>query len=79
MTAKCHVNMTDYISFGKLFYLSKKQKKALRKGVTSEGVRSVAKEIFNKNNEMFVTILGNATKNNVYTLEELKEKFLISE
>lgn len=79
MTAKCHVNLMDYMNYGKLFQLSKKQKKALRKGVTPDGVLEVAKEIFNKNNEMFVTVLGNAEKKDVPTQKYFVENFLIAE
>ena len=79
MTAKCHVNLMDYMNYGKLFQLSKKQKKALRKGVTPDGVLEVAKEIFNKNNEMFVTVLGNAEKKDMPTQKYFVENFLIAE
>lgn len=77
--SRCHTNLIDYICFGKLFKLTKKQRKELKDGVNAEDVKKIACEIFNKNNEMFVTVLGNATKSNIYTLEQLKNKFLIAE
>ena len=78
-TGKCHLNLMDYLSFGKLFKLKKRQKKELRKGVTPEAVQKVANIIFNKNTKMFVTVLGNVTKNHVPSMEYFKENFLISE
>ena len=79
MTSKCHANIVDYLRLGKLFRLTKRQKKMLRKGVCPEGVKTVAGAIFNKNTEMYVTILGNVSKNDVPTLEYFKENFLIVE
>lgn len=78
-TNKCHLNLMDYLSFGKLFKLKKKQKKMLRKGVTPEAVQKVANVIFNKHTKMFVTVLGNITKKYVPTMDYFKENFLISE
>ena len=78
-TNKCHMNIMDYLSFGKIFKITNKQKKLLRKGVTPEEVQNVANKIFNKNTKMFVTILGNVEKKFIPSLEYLKEKFLISE
>lgn len=79
LSSICHTNLMDYICFGKLFKLSKKEKMELKDGVNQEEVLKIAKEIFNKKNEMFVTVLGNATKSNIYAFEDLKNKFLISE
>ena len=78
-TSKCHLNLMDYLSFGKLFKLSKRQKKKLRNGVCPEGVLDVAATIFNKNTKMYVTVLGNVTQKYVPSLEYFKENFLISE
>ena len=75
----CHTHLMDYMCYGKLFKLTKKQKKALRNGVTPEGVRKVANFIFNKKNEIFVTVLGNAKDKDVPNVEYFKEKFLIAE
>ena len=79
LTNKCHLNFMDYLSFGKLFRLTNKQKKNLRNGVKPSAVKSAANIIFNKNTNMYVTVLGNVTKSFVPTIEEFKEKFLISE
>lgn len=75
----CHNNLMDYLYYGKIFYLPKKQKKLLRENVSAEGVKKVAKFIFNKNNEIYVTVLGNATKSNVPNIEYFKDNFLIEE
>ena len=75
----CHTHLMDFMCYGKLFKLTNKQKKALRNGVTSEGVNNVAKFIFNKNNEIFVTVLGNAEESDVPELKYFKDKFLIAE
>lgn len=77
--SKCHLNLMDYLSFEKLFKLSKRQKKYLRNGVTPKAVKSVANVIFNKNTKMYVTILGNITKKYIPSIEYFKENFLISE
>ena len=69
----------DYLSFGKLFKLKNRQKKTLRKGVSPKAVQKVANIIFNKNTEMYVTVLGNVTGKYVPSLDYFKEKFLISE
>lgn len=78
-TVRCHVNITDYLSFGKLFRLTKKQKKKLREGVCPQEIKKVANIIFNKNTEMFVTVLGKVTKKYVPDLEYFKNSFLIGE
>ena len=75
----CHTHLMDFMCYGKLFKLTNKQKKALRNGVTPEGVNNVAKFIFNKNNEIFVTVLGNAEESDVPELKYFKDKFLIAE
>ena len=75
----CHTHLMDYMCYGKMFKLTKKQKKNLRLGVNPEGVKKVAKFIFNKGNEIFVTVLGNATKKDVPNIEYFKKNFLISE
>ena len=79
LSSICHTNLMDYVCFGKLFKLTKKERKELKNGVNSEEVMKIAKEIFSKGNEMFVTVLGNATKSNVPTFESFKNKFLVSE
>lgn len=78
-TNKCHLNMMDYLSFGKLFEVSKRQKKMLRNGVSPDAVYDTANIIFNKNTKIYVSVLGNITKSYVPELEYFKEKFLISE
>ena len=78
-SGKCHMNLMDYLSFGKLFKLKNKQKKQLRNGVTPEAVKNVANIIFNKKTKMFVTVLGNVTKKYVPDMDYFKENFLISE
>lgn len=77
--SKCHYNLMDFLSYGKLFKLKKRQKKQLRKGVTPENVLKAAKEIFNKNNQMYVTVLGNVAEKNIPTMEYFKENFLVAE
>ena len=78
-SSKCHLNMMDYLSFGKLFKIKNRQKKTLRKGVTPKAVQKVANIIFNKNTKMYVTVLGNVTNKYIPSLEYFKDKFLISE
>lgn len=77
--SKVHLNLMDYLSYGKLFKITNRQKKKLRKGVNSEAVRKVANKIFNKNTKMYISVLGDTEKKYIPTLECLKEKFLISE
>lgn len=79
MTNKCHLNLMDYLSFEKLFKLTNRQKKILRKGVKPEEVKKVANIIFNKNTNLYVTVLGNVTKKYIPDIDYFKEKFLISE
>lgn len=79
MSTTCHVNLMDYLSFGRLFKLTDKQKRKLSREVSSDGVKQIAKTIFNKNNKMFVTVLGNITKSYVPKLEEFENKFLLGE
>lgn len=76
---KCHMNMMDYLSFGKLFKVTNRQKKMLRNGVSPDAVYNTANIIFNKNTEIYVSVLGNITKSYVPNIEYFKEKFLISE
>ena len=78
-SSKCHLNLMDYLSFGKLFKIKNRQKKALRKGVCPKAVNKVANTIFNKNTKMYVTVLGNVTNKYIPSLDYFKEKFLISE
>ncbi len=72
-----HMNMLDYLCFGKLFKLTERQKKNIRKDITPENVNKVAREIFNKQNDIFVTVLGNVTKKYVPSMEYFKTKFLV--
>ena len=69
----------DFMCYGKLFKLTSKQRKTLRNGVTPDGVKKVSKFIFNKNNEIFVTVLGNAEEKDVPNLDYFRKKFLIAE
>ena len=78
-TSKCHMNLMDYLSFNKVFNITKKQKAKLRKGVTPENVKKVANVIFNKNNKIYVTVLGNVESKYVPSIDYFKEKFLLSE
>ena len=75
----CHTHLSDFMCYGKLFKLTNKQRKNLRNGVTPEGIKKVANFIFNKNNEVFVTVLGNAEEKDVPNIEYFKKKFLVSE
>lgn len=79
MSTTCHVNLMDYFSFGKIFNLTDKQKRKLKNEVCIEGVKTVAREIFNKNTKMYVTVLGNVTKKYVPTLDYFEKNFLIWE
>lgn len=79
MQTTCHVNLMDYLSFGKLFKLTDRQKKKLKNAVSSDGVKEVAKKIFRKDNKMFVTVLGNVTKKYIPKLECFEKNFLIEE
>lgn len=75
----CHTHLMDFMCYGKLFKLTSKQRKTLRNGVTPDGVKKVSKFIFNKNNEIFVTVLGNAEEKDVPNLDYFRKKFLIAE
>lgn len=75
----CHISLIDFINYGRVFELSKKQKKNLRDGVNSDRVLEVAREIFNKNTEIYVTALGSISKSNVPDLKYFKDNFLIWE
>ena len=79
MTNLSHVNLIDYMRLGKLFRLTKRQRKQLRNDVCSEKVNQVAKMIFNKNTEMFVTVLGNIDKKDIPEMSYFKKSFLIVE
>lgn len=74
---KCSYNLMDYLSFGKVFKLSKRQKKALREGVSPKRVQETAKKIFNKENPIYVTALGNITKKYIPDINYFTEKFLV--
>ena len=74
---KCSYNLMDYLSFGKVFKLSKRQKKALRAGVSPQRVQETAKKIFNKENPIYVTALGNITKKYIPDISYFTEKFLV--
>ncbi len=78
-SVRCQINMNDYLSFGKIFYLSKKDKKNLRNTVNAFGIKKVAGKIFNKNGEMYVTVLGDVAKGSIPSLAYFKDKFLIEE
>ena len=79
MSTTCHINLMDYLSFGKIFNLTDKQKEKLKNEVSIDGVKQVAREIFNKNTKMFVTVLGNVSRKNLPTLEYFEKNFLITE
>ena len=76
---KVHMNLLDYICFGKLFRLKPKQRKELYKSVSANSAKDLARDIFNKKHDIFVTILGNATKKDVPNLEYFKNNFLVVE
>lgn len=79
MTSRSHLNLMDYLCYGKLFDLKKRQRKKLIAGVNAAEVNRIVREIFKKDNKMYVTVLGNAKKSHVPSLKEFKEKFLIVE
>ena len=79
MTTTCHINLMDYFSFGEIFNLTNRQKNKLKNEVCSNEVANVAREIFNKQTSIFVTVLGNVTKKYVPTLDYFKKNFLIWE
>ncbi len=79
INSKCHLNFMDYLSYGKIFKVSKWQRKQLIKNVNADEIKHISNEIFNKNNKIFVTVLGNASKKYVPDLNYFKEKFLIGE
>ena len=79
MSSICHKNLIEYLYFGKLINITKKQRKKSKKNITSENIKLVARKIFNKNNKMFVTVLGNVTEEYVPTLKYFKTNFLIVE
>ena len=76
MSSTCHVNLMDYLSFGKVFRLSDRQKAKLINEVSSDGVKKVAGEIFKKDGKMFVTVLGNISKKFVPTFDYFENSFL---
>ena len=69
----------DYLSFGKIFNLTNKQKKILRNGVCPDEVQRIARKIFNKKTNLYVTILGDITEKYIPSIDYFKENFLISE
>jgi len=75
----CHRNFIEYLYFGKLIKIKKRQLKKYVNGVTIQGVKDSVNKIFNKNNKMFITILGNLEEEYVPNLKYFKENFLISE
>ena len=79
MTNKSHLNLMDYLSYGKLFKVKKRLRKKLISGVNSAEVKRIVRSIFKKDNKMYVTVLGNAKRSDVPSLKQFKEKFLIVE
>lgn len=79
MSIRCHLNLMDYLSYGKVFNLTDRQKKKLINNVCSDGVRKISEKIFNKNNKIYISVLGNIDTKYVPSLKYFKEKFLIKE
>ena len=79
MTSRCHSNLLDYICYNKIIKLTDKQRNKLKDAINQNEVNRVAKEIFNKDNEIFVTALGNVTKSYIPNLEYFKNNFLVME
>ena len=67
------------MSYGKVFKLTDRQKRKLKNEVCSEGVKEVAEKIFNKNNKIFISVLGNIDGKFVPNLNYFKNKLLIKE
>lgn len=76
MSTDARLNLMDYLSFGKIFKLTDRQKKKFKNEVCSDGVSKIAKEIFNKDNKIFISVLGNVNKKDVPSLHYFKEKLL---
>ncbi len=74
-----HLNMLDVISTGKVFELSKAARRKLISKVTPKSVKLAANEIFDKNSEVFVTLLGNVEKKDIHALQTIKNNILIGE
>ena len=74
-----HENLMDFIDFGKIIDFTKNQKKKMIQSVSESGVKNIAKQIFNKNNKIFVTVMGDVKSNKIPNLEFFKEKLLIAE
>lgn len=79
LTVNCHLNLMDFLSYGKVFKLTDRQKRKLKNEVCSEGVKEVAEKIFNKNNKIFISVLGNIDGKFVPNLNYFKNKLLIKE
>lgn len=73
----CHNNLIDFLYTGKIEHITKKMKKKIRDSVSSDGMQSVAKEIFNKNNNIYVAVMGNISEEYVQPFDYFKENFLI--
>lgn len=72
----CHENLLEFIYFGKIEHITSKLRKKIKKSLSSAGVSLVAKEIFNKNNKIFVTVLGNVTSDYIQNIEYFKVNYL---
>ena len=73
----CHNNLIDYLYFGKIIEIDKKLREKIKNTLTSDGVQKVAREIFNKDKKMYVTVLGNTTEEFVPDFEYFKREFLV--
>jgi len=79
MIQNAHYNMIDVITTNRVFELNYKQKKQLISKINPADIKKAANDVFNKNTQMFVSVLGSADKKDIYSLAELKKYFLIGE
>lgn len=79
LESKVHFNLIDLITEGKAFELQDKAKRKLIKKINAKSIKNAANEIFNKQTEVYVTLLGNTEKSDIQSLKQIKEYFLVGE
>lgn len=78
ITTIVHDNLMDIIYYGKIINQTKTQKKKMLNNVNNGEIVKILKEIFNRNNKIFVSIMGNIEKCDLLGLNYFKDKFLIT-
>lgn len=79
MSQLAHENLMDYIYYGKIINFSKKQKRQMVANVSNRGIINAMKHIFDKNNKIFITVMGDVKEKDIPSLEQFKDKLLVAE